>query len=30
MTNGQRKFEMKSKVKVKPYCFMGGKTNYRA
>lgn len=25
MTNGQHKFEMKSKVKVKPYCFMGGK-----
>lgn len=25
MTNGQRKLEMKAKVKVKPYCFMGEK-----
>lgn len=25
MTNGQHKFQMKSKVKVKPYCFMEGK-----
>lgn len=25
MTNSQHKFQMKSKVKVKPYCFMEGK-----
>lgn len=25
MANGQHKFEMKSEVKVKPYCFIGAK-----